>query len=214
MSRPQVRSDHAARLLLALRVLQQHRRVRACTRTSPTRRRRPPLLLWPAGRIEAHDRIAARIAETERQLTCWRGRRARPFEKWIARAPQLRPPVPVAHLAFDAVACRHVETGGRRRRDDTGSGRRRTGTTAGRPSARPGTVAGRERRAAIQRRQQRRAPGRADVRAHGSLLAVDPADADRGAGARGRPASIASVDRRRQPRLRADARRMDGRSSG
>ena len=48
--------------------------------------------------------------------------------------------------------------------------------------------------------------GRAEVRAHRSLFAVDPADAGGGAGARGRRASVAGLDRRRQPRFRADAR--------
>jgi hypothetical protein len=69
------------------------------TNATPT----PALLLWPAGRSEAHDRIAARIAQTERQLKRLAQSARGPFEPWIARTPQLRTPAPVAHLAFDAI---------------------------------------------------------------------------------------------------------------
>jgi hypothetical protein len=69
------------------------------TNATPT----PALLLWPAGRIEARDRIAARIAETERHLNVLAQSARRPFEHWIAGAPRVRPPAPVAHLAFDTV---------------------------------------------------------------------------------------------------------------
>jgi hypothetical protein len=69
------------------------------TNATPT----PAMLLWPAGRIEARDRIAARIAETERQLKVLAQSARGPFETWIGRAPQLSTPAPVAHLAFDAV---------------------------------------------------------------------------------------------------------------
>ena len=69
------------------------------TNATPT----PALLLWPAGRIEPRDRIAARIAETERHLKVLARSARVPFEKWIASAPPLRTPAPVAHLAFDAV---------------------------------------------------------------------------------------------------------------
>ena len=70
------------------------------TSATPT----PALLLWPAGRIEPRDRLDARIAETERQLRLLAQSARGPFEQWIGGAPQLRPPAPVAHLAFDAVA--------------------------------------------------------------------------------------------------------------
>ncbi len=69
------------------------------TNATPT----PALLLWPAGRIEARDRIAARIAETERQLKVLSQSARGPFEQWIASGPQLRTPPPVAHLTFDAI---------------------------------------------------------------------------------------------------------------
>ena len=69
------------------------------TNATPT----PAMLLWPAGRIEARDRIEARIAETERHLKVLAQSARGAFEKWIERGPQLRTPAPVAHLAFDAV---------------------------------------------------------------------------------------------------------------
>jgi hypothetical protein len=69
------------------------------TNATPT----PALLLWPAGRRESHDFVAARIAESERQLKVVAQSAREPFEKWIANAPPLRVPAPVAHLAFDAV---------------------------------------------------------------------------------------------------------------
>jgi hypothetical protein len=69
------------------------------TNATPT----PALLLWPAGRAEAHDKIAARIAETERQLRALAQSARGPFEQWVGGA-QLHLPAPVAHLAFDAVA--------------------------------------------------------------------------------------------------------------
>ena len=68
------------------------------TNATPT----PSLLLWPAGRTEQRDRIAARIAETERHLKTLARSARGPFEKWVGNA-QLRMPAPVAHLAFDAV---------------------------------------------------------------------------------------------------------------
>jgi hypothetical protein len=68
------------------------------TSATPT----PALLLWPAGRVEPRDRIAARIAETERQLKVLTESARGPFEKWIPGA-QLRTPTPVAHLPFDAI---------------------------------------------------------------------------------------------------------------
>lgn len=70
------------------------------TNATPT----PTLLLWPAGRIEARDRIARRIAETERRLHALARSARGPFAKWLAAAPQLRPPAPAVHLPFDAVA--------------------------------------------------------------------------------------------------------------
>jgi hypothetical protein len=69
------------------------------TNATPT----PALLLWPAGKIEARDRIEARTAELERQLKVLAASARGPFEKWIASSPPLRTPAPVAHLTFDAV---------------------------------------------------------------------------------------------------------------
>jgi hypothetical protein len=69
------------------------------TNATPT----PALRLWPAGSIEPRDRIAARIADTERHLKVLARSARVPFQQWIAGAPQLRMPAPIAHLAFDAV---------------------------------------------------------------------------------------------------------------
>ena len=69
------------------------------TNATPT----PSLLLWPAGRAEAHDRIAARIAETERQLRILKQSARAPFATWIESGSKLRTPVPVSHLTFDTV---------------------------------------------------------------------------------------------------------------
>ncbi|HET7219586.1 MAG TPA: DUF1553 domain-containing protein [Vicinamibacterales bacterium] len=70
------------------------------TNATPT----PALLLWPSGSLEARDRIAARIAETERHLKVLSQSARGPFDKWRAQAPALHAPAPVAHLAFDAVS--------------------------------------------------------------------------------------------------------------
>ena len=69
------------------------------TNATPT----PALLLWPAGSVERRDRIAARIAETERHLKALARSARVPFQQWIASAPQLRRPAPIAHLSFDAI---------------------------------------------------------------------------------------------------------------
>ncbi len=208
VSRPQVRSDHAARVLLALRLLQQHRRVRT---------------VFALHERDAHARAAAVAGRQNRtaRSDCGTHRRNRtpPEGTGAVRTRAVREMdrerAAVAHPCacctprIRRCQCRHERCGQRKERgpDDTGSRGRSTGTTARRSAARPGARAEREWRAAIQRRQQRRAPGCADVRAHGSFFTVDPADAYRGAAARGRPAPVASLDRRRQPRLRADARR-------
>jgi Protein of unknown function (DUF1553)/Protein of unknown function (DUF1549)/Concanavalin A-like lectin/glucanases superfamily/Planctomycete cytochrome C len=68
------------------------------TNATPT----PSLLLWPAGNTASRDRIAARIAETERHLKSLASSARAPFEKWAERA-ELRIPAPAAHLAFDGV---------------------------------------------------------------------------------------------------------------
>ena len=70
------------------------------TNATPT----PALLLWPAGRLEARDRVAARIAETERHLKVLARSARAPFARWSASAPQMRTPAPVVHLAFEAVS--------------------------------------------------------------------------------------------------------------
>jgi hypothetical protein len=70
------------------------------TNATPT----PALLLWPAGRLEARDRVAARIAATERHLKELARTVRGPFEEWIAHGPQPRAPEPVVHLAFDVVS--------------------------------------------------------------------------------------------------------------
>ena len=67
------------------------------TNATPT----PALLLWPSGSVERRDRIAARIAETERQRKALTQSARVPFQRWIAGAPQLRRPAPIAHLSFD-----------------------------------------------------------------------------------------------------------------
>ncbi len=69
------------------------------TNATPT----PALALWPAGKIEPRDRIAARIAELERHLRALSRSARAPFQTWIAGTPQLRIPAPIAHLAFDVV---------------------------------------------------------------------------------------------------------------
>ena len=77
------------------------------TNATPT----PALLLWPAGKAEARDRIAARIAETERQLTLLAQSARGPFEKWIRSARPLRTPTPAAHLTFDVVETKTTKDG-------------------------------------------------------------------------------------------------------
>jgi hypothetical protein len=69
------------------------------TAATPT----PSLLLWTSAQAAARDRLAARIAATERRLRVLARAARRPFAAWIARAPALRAPAPVAHLTFDRV---------------------------------------------------------------------------------------------------------------
>ena len=56
LPRSQVRSDHAARLLLAVRVLQQHRRIRAVLALHE-RHAAPTLMLWPAEQAAQHRQL-------------------------------------------------------------------------------------------------------------------------------------------------------------
>jgi hypothetical protein len=70
------------------------------TNATPT----PALLLWPAGRTEPRDRIAARMAETERHLKALAQSARTSFQKWMAGTPQLRLPAPITHLAFEVVS--------------------------------------------------------------------------------------------------------------
>ncbi len=85
-----------------------------CTRTSPTPRRRPSMLLWPAHEQAAHAAVQRRIAATEARLARLATQAEPAFLAWrtavaasdasetdaSARRPYLRP---VAHLAFDAI---------------------------------------------------------------------------------------------------------------
>ena len=156
------------------------------TNATPT----PALLLWPAGRIEPRDRIAARIAETERHL------------KALARSA--RGPVPAmdrgraatAHAGADrtpGVRCH------RHRHQDQAPTRHQIGSPRNRPSCR--TV--RSSCGNPPRARQVRCASAATTAwcilghgssAHRSLLDCDSADADRASAARGRAASVASLD--------------------
>ena len=175
------------------------------TNATPT----PALLLWPAGRIEPRDRHCGTHRRNRTPPEGTGAVRTRAVREMDRERAAVAHPCACRTPRIRRCQCRHERCGQRKERcpDDTGSRGRSTRTTAGRSAARSGARAERERRAAIQRRQQRGAPGCADVRAHGSLFVVDPADAYRRATARGRPAPVAGLDRRRQPRLRADARR-------
>ena len=69
------------------------------TNATPT----PALLLWPSARTATRDQVEARIADAERHLQALAREARGPFDAWIGHAPPLRPPAPVAHLAFDTV---------------------------------------------------------------------------------------------------------------
>ena len=197
LPRPQVRSDHAARLLLAVRVLQQHRRVRTVL---ALHQRDADAGAAARGRPDSDEHARSDRGAHRRNRAAADGARAAARGRsstWIAHAPPLS--------AAGAGRPSGVRRG--RRRHDAGSRRPRdAGTAAGRSTARPG--AGRARTArcgsaatTASCTRARRRFGRTDP-----FSLVDPADADRGAAARGRPAPVARLDRRRQPRLRADAR--------
>ena len=149
----------------------------------------PSLLLWPAGKEEEHQRLTAKMRALEAQI------------REMSRA---------ARKAFDGQPKRRDRAAGADLASGLRSRRRRQ--DAGQRVAARGGVAGwagsfhRARRAAFQRRQLGRAPWRADFQAHRSVLAGAAPAADRTAGPRRRLPSVPRLDRRRQPRLRADAR--------
>ena len=155
------------------------------TNATPT----PALLLWPAGSVERRDRIAARIAETERHLKALARSARVPFQQWIAGAPQLHRPAPIAHLSFDAIDT-DIATKTDTTPDRIAGDRRRCRTV--RSSC--GNPLGHDRCAAVQRRQWGCASWGQALRPHRSVLADDSTDADRTPAARGRAASVASLD--------------------
>ena len=148
----------------------------------------PSLLLWPPAKEQEHARLSAQVRAIEAQLQQM-SRSARPAFRSQPKNAGITLPAPIAHLAFDRVDWR----------DD--AGQRREAGCATERWAGPG-----ERRPSIQWRQLGDPSRRQDVRAHRSVLAGAAPPAHRTAGARRRPAPVARVVRRRQPRLRADAR--------
>ena len=155
--RPQVRSDHAARLLRAVRVLQQHRRVRA---------------LFALHERDADAGPAALAVGPRRHARPGGGAHRR--HGTAADGARPRGPGPVRHL--DRARTAAATTGaGRpsgvrhgRFRDDAGSRGRHTGAAAGRPTTGPG--AGRARAArcssAATTASCTRAPGRSSAPIH------------------------------------------------
>ena len=193
LPRSQVRSDHAARLLLAVRVLQQHRRIRpvlalhqcdadadaaACGRHGAERDHRPA------------PRRRSRATEAERRQL--RRRAAPHFSALAAAGPR---------GAAGADRAPRV----RRSRGRTRDSRLASGATQTRRAEQ--TVPPASHGAALQRRQCGRPSRRARTFGRTDrVLAVAAAAADRAQDRARGPAPVARLDRRRQPRLRADAR--------
>ena len=215
LPRSQVRSDHAARLLLAVRVLQQHRRVRALLALH--QRDADAGAAAVAGRPTRAARGGCRRASRgSKPRLAAIAREARPgFAAWRRTAPVTLPaPVVAPRLRRGADAGqRHGD------KDRSPQHRRSAAPTPARlhddpqPVHRCARVSPAPAASPVQRRQRRRPSRRADVPPHRSVLARAPAAADRAAGSRRRPAPVARLDRRRQPRLRADARSRPARSS-
>ena len=166
LPRSQVRSDHAARLLLAVRVLQQHRRVR------PVFALHERDAVAVAAALAGRDRAAARATRSQRASPrrkrqpdgAGRGGRGRVSTPGSPTRRSCDRPAPIAHLAFDTVDRRH----------DAGQrGSQRTAHAAGRPAARARSPASVERRAAVQRRQRRRPSRRC-----GTFVRTDPFSLD------------------------------------
>ena len=191
LPRSQVRPDHAARLLLAVRLLQQHRRVR-------------PVLAFhqchaePVAALVAGGEGGRASAAVGRDA----GARAAAAHDVASGPGGVQGAVLGRHhapVADRAPGLRH------RRRQD----RRRTASATPTPNcatrrhrlAEPPRLA-----LALQRRQLRDPSRRPDLLAHRPVLAGAAAQAHRASGPRRRRAPVARLDRRRQPRLRADAR--------
>ena len=175
------------------------------TNATPT----PTLPLWPDAAAEQHAAVQARIARLEARLRpISRATHEPGFARLARRTASLTPPAPVVRPRLR----------GRRRRSRSGRRRDRSpriadsvadaGPAPGRSAAdhRCRASRRRQRRLPVQRRQRRRPSRRADVPPHRSVLDRDPPAADRAPGSRGRPAPVALVDGRRQPRLRDRAR--------
>ena len=141
LPRPQVRPDHAEGLLLALRVLPEHRRVRA----DALLHRRDAGADAAAVRRRAATRsspsCAARSRRRQRRLRSRReGQRRRGFDAWLRRPPSSPDIAGPASAAFDvrrrSRRARRAERGRRRRSparaiEDPKLGRRaRSGTAA------------------------------------------------------------------------------------
>ena len=198
LPRSPLRSDHAARLLLAVRVLQQHRRVG--TLLALHRRDAEPVAAAVARRQGAGAPAPDGEDAGARGADCARCRARRGRRSTRSRRAPIQPPAPIVASGVRS----------RRRRQDAGQ---RAVANAGRVEGCAGPARSGRTRAAIQRRQLGRASRRADLQPHRPVLARAAPAADRTAGPRRRPAPVARVDRRRQPRLRADARSRPRRSS-
>ncbi len=161
----------------------------------------PSLLLWPAHEQAARAvqrRIAAAEAEL-RQLARRGGPRpAEAFRAW--RASQRR-----SQASAHADRAPGVRRGARAAQTPD-SVAEVIGAGAGRAGGRaPTGCAGRRTPRSIQRRQRLSSIPASRPFSAPTPSRSPPAQADRGAGSRRRPASVARVDRCRQPRLRADA---------
>ena len=165
----------------------------------------PSLLLWPAAAEKAHDLLNARIAATEARLAAISSAARRAFRA----------------LGRDRVDGLEAGRSGQPARADRAprvqrpstATRRRTRVLKSVAQVQEGLLLVRgvpgpgwsERRARVQRRQPGRPSRRPAVRPHRSLLLQPSPPADRDAGPRRDPASVARLVGCRQPRLRADA---------
>ena len=118
LPRPQVRPDHAEGLLLAVRVLPEHRRDRARRRTSPTRRRCRRCCC----RTDEQDAKLAELRQAIADEGAGAGGRASRREAgvrrrgWRARRSCRRSPGLVAAYSFDELEGQQGRQRGRRRR--------------------------------------------------------------------------------------------------
>ena len=189
LPRPQVRPDHAARLLLALRVLQQHRRVGPLLPLHRTpRRRRRCCSGRPGAESASTTWPRRRTAEAEARLCQHRARCPRTLPRLAATSASVGRPEPIAHLEFNSLSADTTP--------DSVAAYGRHGP--GRAIDRARGVDG---RAALHRRQQCRSPGvRPFVRTDPFSIALRLKPTER-QDARRHPAPVAGLDRRRQPRL-------------